>query len=137
MFMKMKLKKLINQITCQKGQALVEMALAIPILILLFCGCMQLVHIGIAHIVVRDAAFEAGRSAVMNQNNLSRGEAIAQQICRKVSSGATTFEMASLGGNSHEYVVTHYLHPIFPVINNIEVKHSCPDFLFDTGAREE
>ena len=48
---------------------MLEAAFAIPVLMLLFAGCVQLLQVGIAHIVVMEAAYEAGRQAVMDQGN--------------------------------------------------------------------
>jgi hypothetical protein len=116
-----------------QGQALVETALAIPILFLLFMGCVQIVQIGLAHVVVLDAAYEAGRQAHMDGNRLDRGRQVAIEICRGVSSGLTEF---SLDGHGF-YSVTHHLHSIVPIIKNIKITHVCPPFLFRTFGEAE
>jgi hypothetical protein len=117
----------------QDGQALVETVLAIPIILLLFLGSVQMIQIGLAHIVVLDAAYEAGRQAHLDGNRLENGRRVAEEICRCVSSGPTEFSRDDQG----KYVVTHHLHSIFPVLKNITIMHQCPWFLFRTFGEED
>ncbi len=114
----------------QKGQLLIEAAVALPILIILFMGCVQLVQIGIAHIVVQDAVYEAGRQAWMDQGDTVNAGRVAGEICRSLSPGRTEFVC-----QRQWYIVTHHLKPIFAVIKNIKVRHTCPAHLFRTEQR--
>lgn len=102
------------------GQAAVESAVAIPIAVLLFCGCVQLVQIGLAHLVVLDAVYEAGRQAAMDNDQPGNAQRVAAEICRFVSPGATTFRVTS-----GSYTVTHRLRPLFPVVPQLVISHRC------------
>jgi hypothetical protein len=107
------------------GQAMVEAAIAIPIAVLLFAGCVQLLQIGIAHIVVMDAAYEAGRQAFLDQGAMDRATQVAGEICRAVSPGATELKF-----ENGQFIVTHHLQTLFPVLKNLGVSHSCPAYVF-------
>jgi Flp pilus assembly protein TadG len=116
----------------QQGQSMVEAAFAIPILLLLFAGCVQLVQIGVAHIVVRVAAYEAARQTYLASGNLANGRQVAMEICRTLSPGQTEYTLGQRG-----YQVTHHLQAIFPVIKNVEITYSCPGFVFQAGENSE
>jgi len=112
----------------QKAQAMVETAFTIPILVLLFAGCVQLIQIGVANVVVYVAVYEAARQAHMDERNLSNGQKVAEEICRAISKGDTEFKFE----NSY-YTVTHHLQPIIPVVKKIRIAHMCPDYIFEAG----
>jgi TadE-like protein len=112
----------------QTGQAMVEAAFAIPIILLLFAGCTQLIQIGIANIVVRVAVYEGARQAHMDGGELGNGQLVAEDICKSVSSGSTEFTEEN--GN---YTVTHHLKALLPVVKNIKVDHTCPGYVFEAG----
>jgi hypothetical protein len=111
----------------QKGQALVEAAVAIPIVVLLFAGCVQLLQIGAAHIIVLDAVFEAGRQAAMDGGN-DNAQRVAGEICRTISAGATEFT-----ADNFQYQVTHHLAAFFPIVKNVVISHACLRTCFDTS----
>jgi len=117
-----------NLLKDQRGQAMVEAAVAIPIALLLFAGCIQFVQIGLAHIVVMEAAYEAGRQASLDQDQTGNAQRVAAEICRSLSSGTTVFQI-----DRGQYAVTHHLNSIFPILKNITVSHSCPQTLFLTA----
>ncbi len=115
----------------QQGQALAEAALAIPILVLLFMGCLQFLQIGLAHIVVMEAVFEAGRQAYLDQGDPRNGQKVAAEICGSVSPGRTEF-VVDPANAARTYTVIHDLKALFPIIRNVHIKHSCPEYVFRT-----
>ncbi|MCK5218886.1 pilus assembly protein [bacterium] len=121
---------MLNLKSDQRGQLLIETAVALPILIILFMGCVQLVQIGIAHIVVLDAVYEAGRQAGMDQGDTVNAGRVAGEICRSLGPGTTEFIC-----QKQSYIVTHYLKPLFAVVKNVKVRHACPVYLFRTEQR--
>jgi hypothetical protein len=109
----------------QKAQSVVETAFAVPILVILFMGCVQLIQIGIGQIVVMVAAYEAGRQVFLDQGGLTNGQQVAQRLCATVSSGPT--RLSAEGG---QYQVTHHLHAWFPIVKNIQLRHAVPAHIF-------
>ena len=97
-----------------------EAAFAIPVAVLLFAGCIQLIQIGLAHVIVLDAAYEAGRQAALDGSHAGNAQRVAADICRVVSSGATEFR-----AEDGVYTVTHHLRSIFPIVKNITVTKRC------------
>lgn len=110
------------------GQAAVEAAVALPIAVLLFCGCVQLVQFGLAHIVVQEAAFEAGRQAALDKNGTGNAQRVAAEICSRISTGPTEFQI-----DNGVFVVTHHLHSFLKILPDFAITHRCPPFIFDTG----
>jgi hypothetical protein len=108
-----------------KAQAMVETAFAIPILVLLFAGCVQMIQIGIAHIVVMEAAYEANRQLVMDAGNPANAQRVAAEICRSLSSGPTVYD-------KNQAAVTHQLKSIFPIVKQIKITHVCSPRIFQT-----
>lgn len=111
----------------ERGQALVETAVALPLLVLLFMGCAQLCQIGLAHILVMDAVYEAGRQAELDRGQTERAARVAREICARISPGATEFRLE--GGKCW---VVHHLKAVFPLVKSVVIRHSCPDSLFHT-----
>lgn len=112
----------------QQGQALVETALALPLLLLLFAGCLQLIQLGVAHIVVQVAAYEAGRQAVMDNRAIGQARRVAEEVCRPLGAGRTEITVGS--GRT---VVVHHLQTLLPIGREIPVRRSC-SFLVFRGA---
>jgi len=106
-----------------QAQAMVEAAFAIPVLILLVAGCVQLIQIAIGHIVVMEAAYEANRQVILDQGKTDNALRVAQEICRTISPGATEYDKDTA-------TVTHHLRSIFPVIKNIDITHACSPYIF-------
>lgn len=115
---------------CVKAQAMVEAALAVPILILLFAGCVQLLQIGIGHIVVMEAAYEANRQVVLDLGKTDNALRVAQEICRTISPGLTEYD------RDHATVI-HHLRAIFPVIKKIDIVHSCSPRIFGSDETQD
>ncbi|MBN1595585.1 pilus assembly protein [candidate division FCPU426 bacterium] len=116
----------------QKGQSLVEAAFILPVLLLLFAGCALLVQVGLAHIIVQVAVFEAARQAHVDEGRLYNGQRVAVDICTTLSQGQTEFTR-----DSGRYRVTHHLKPLFPVIKEIRISHACPDYVFQTEGQPQ
>ncbi len=114
----------------QAGQAVVELVVAIPILIALFGACLQLLHLGIAHIVVELAAYEATRLATLDNMNIAEARRTAEDICRVLGPGLTEVKYQS---NPPGYEIIHHLRPIVPIIRELTVKHSLPSYVFLPG----
>ncbi len=114
----------------QTGQAVVELVVAIPILIALFGACLQLLHLGIAHIVVELAAYEATRLATLDNMNIAEARRTAEDICRVLGPGLTEVKYQS---NPPGYEIIHHLRPIVPIIRELTVKHSLPSYVFLPG----
>jgi Flp pilus assembly protein TadG len=108
-----------------KAQAMVEAALAVPILILLLAGCVQLIQIAIGHIVVLEAAYEANRQVIMDQGKTDNAVRVAKEICSAISPGATDYDLNTA-------TVTHHLRSIFPIIKKVDISHSCSPYIFGT-----
>lgn len=125
--------KLCKMIQDESAQALVESAIAIPVLIILFFGCLELIHMGIGHIVVREAVFEAGRMCYLDKEDQQNAERIAKEICSKISKGNTDFYIDEPPQGARVYVVSHQIKPIVPVIPSREIKYSVPVFMFESG----
>jgi len=121
-------KKLQCLIRRQKGQAMVEAAFALPIVLLLFGGCLQLIQIGISTIVVKVAVYEAARQAHMDKQDLGNGRQVAQEICKTLSSGATEFDY-----EDGAYRVVHHLNALIPVIGDVAITQKVPGYLFQAG----
>ncbi len=64
---------LVSRLKCRKGQSLVEMALALPVLILLFCGIADFGWIIANKLVVENASREGARlgTVVADDSNYS------------------------------------------------------------------
>jgi hypothetical protein len=114
----------------QGGQAVVEAVLAVPILIMLFAACLQLLHLGLAHIVVELAAYEATRQGTLANMNLSEARRTAEDICRVLGPGKTE---VTYQDNPPRYVVTHHLRPLVPIVRELIVSHSLPSYVFLPG----
>jgi hypothetical protein len=106
------------------------MVVAIPILIALFGACLQLLHLGIAHIVVELAAYEATRLATLDNMNIAEARRTAEEICRVLGPGLTEVKYQA---NPPGYEIIHHLRPIVPVIRELTVKHSLPSYVFLPG----
>ncbi len=112
---------------CVKAQAMVETAFALPVLVLLLAGCVQVLQIAVAHIVVLDAAYEANRQYVLDQRRAEGACRTAQHICRALGPGVTEYSPI-------RSQVTHYLKPLFPMFSTIKIQHDCMWFVFSTEA---
>lgn len=71
----------------RRGLAAVEMALMLPIFLLLMLGVMDVARLFWTQGVVRDAAFEGARIAVLNEPTTTQ---IETKIVRELTSGGIT-----------------------------------------------
>lgn len=71
----------------RRGLAAVEMALMLPIFLLLLLGVMDVARLFWTQGVVRDAAFEGARIAVLNEPTTTQ---IETKIVRELTSGGIT-----------------------------------------------
>ncbi len=111
-----------------RAQALVETALALPLLLLLFAGCLQIIQLGVAHIVVQVAAYEAGRQAAMDNQDLGRARQVAEDMCRPLGAGRTEIKV-----EQGRTVVTHHLKTLLPIGREIPVSRACLSIVFWNG----
>lgn len=102
----------------------------LPVLLLLFLGCLQLLQIAVAQLVVMDAAYEAGRQAYLHAGQTEPGQAAAADICRSLSPGRTDFGYDPDAG---AYRVTHHLQPLFPRVGKPAISYACPASVFSAG----
>lgn len=114
----------------QAGQAVVETVLAIPILIALFAACLQMLHLGIAHIIVELAAFEATRQATLANMNINDARSTAEDICKVLGPGQTEVKYMD---NPPGYTIIHHLRTIVPIVRELKVEHSFPSYVFLPG----
>ncbi|MEW6516614.1 MAG: TadE family protein [candidate division FCPU426 bacterium] len=109
---------------------MVESALAIPILIALFAACLQMLHLGLAKVVVYVAAYEAARQGTINNMNLNEARRTAEEICGVLGKGRTE---VTYDGQVQRYTITHYLQPIVPIVREIKVSETFPAYVFLPG----
>ena len=107
----------------EHGQALVEMALVLPLLLLLLFGVIEMGRVGYAYITVSNAAREGGRLATI-------GVADAD-IEISLKDGAVSLDPASLtititpptsqrqSGQAVTVLVTYPVQLIIPIISNV------------------
>jgi Na+/H+-translocating membrane pyrophosphatase len=86
---------------------------------------VQLLQIGLGHVVVMEAAYEANRQVVLDQGNTDNAQRVAREICSAISSGATEY-------NKDSATVIHHLKAIFPIVKSIDIAHACSPYLFST-----
>lgn len=107
----------------QHGQALVEMALVIPLFLLLLFGVIEMGRIGHAYITVSSAVRAGARLATIGGSDIEIREAV-QNAAPTLNSSALTVEIApnQLNRKSGQEVsvqVTYPVQLIIPVISNI------------------
>lgn len=73
----------------QRGLAAVEMAMLLPIFLLLLLGVMDMARLFWTQSVVRDAAFEGARTAVLNEATLDQVKAV---VVKELIAGGVTQE---------------------------------------------
>jgi Flp pilus assembly protein TadG len=107
----------------QNGQALVEMALVIPLFLLLLFGVIEMGRIGHAYITISNAAREGARLATIGGSDIEIREAV-QNATPTLNSSALTVEITPnqfnrLSGQGVSVQVTYPVQLIIPVITNI------------------
>lgn len=107
----------------QHGQALVEMALVLPLFFLLLFGVIEMGRIGHAYITVSSAARAGARLATIGGTDLEIREAVLN-AAPALNSSALTVEITpnQLNRHSGQGVSVHVTYPvqlIIPVISNV------------------
>ena len=107
----------------QHGQALVEMALVIPLFILLLFGVIEMGRIGHAYITVSSAARAGARLATIGGTDLEIREAVLN-AAPTLNSSALTVEITpnQLNRQSGQGVTVQVMYPvqlIIPIISNV------------------
>lgn len=120
--------------TSQRGQTLVELALALPIVILIFMGIFDFGRLIVAYNTLSEAARNGARVAIVNQTPAdicavaaTRAVAIAlPTTCAATSSDVGVYVTASTGGRSctsltcsQTVKATYQFRAITPIIGNI------------------
>ena len=107
----------------ERGQALVEMALVLPLFFLLLFGVIEMGRVGYAYITVSNAAREGGRVATIGGTDL--------EITSSIKNAATSLNPASLTINitptqalrlSGQGVTVQVAYPVqlvIPIISNV------------------
>ena len=107
----------------ERGQALVEMALVLPLFFLLLFGVIEMGRVGYAYITVSNAAREGGRVATIGGTDL--------EITSSIKNAATTLDPASLtinitptqalrlSGQGVTIQVTYPVQLVIPIISNV------------------
>lgn len=107
----------------EHGQALVEMALVLPLFFLLLFGVIEMGRIGYAYITVSNVAREGGRIATIGGND--------SVINTSIKDAAVSLDPASLtitinppesqrhSGEAVTVKVTYPVHLIIPLISNV------------------
>jgi len=107
-----------------RGQALVEMALVMPIFVLILMGIMDLGQAVYAGNALADAAREAARHCLTNPPDSAGMEAAARLVAVALDSGQMAIVIAypdgnTLPGSRLRVQVTYAYRPITPLISAI------------------
>jgi Flp pilus assembly protein TadG len=114
----------IGKLKNKKGQGLVEMALILPILILCLGIIITAGQLLFAKMTVQMAAFEGGRSAVV-QTNRSTAKTVANEKAKAVTKNGIGLENITYSfdapsswkkGDTLTYTVTARIKTLFPLI---------------------
>lgn len=125
---------MLSKLKKEEGQALVETAVALPIVLILFLGAIEFVHWNMARVVVKEAAFEAGREAFLDHDDIGQARLMAKKICAPLGSGETIFRIDHADEPAlKNYVVSCHLKALFPLWTIPVVTQSVPALLFDSG----
>lgn len=111
----------------QHGQALVEMALVLPLFFLLLFGVIEMGRIGHAYITVSNAAREGARLATIGEEEDSKIREAVLNAAPGLNLSALTVEItpnqlnrqSSFSGQPVSVQVTYPVQLIIPVISNV------------------
>ena len=107
----------------EQGQALVEMALVLPLLFLLLFGVIEMGRIGYAYITVSNAARAGGRTATIGGTDLDINSSIknAAVSLDPASLTITITPLQSLrqSGQSVTVQVSYPVQLVIPIISNV------------------
>lgn len=107
--------KLLKKIREESGQAMVEMAICLPILLLLVLGILDFGWIFYHQINVENASREGARYAIVNQNKAGLAQEVAaraQSLCGGAGDTTVTFRVT---GSDAEVTVTQWVHVLTPL----------------------
>ena len=112
--------KIKHQMNNTRGQSMVELALVLPILLLLFMGIVQFGFIFNGHITVTSAAREGARLAAVGQND----DAVRDRVQEASSAPLLTVERHNIlvsrsvdGGEALSVTVLGSVDVIVPMLN--------------------
>lgn len=100
-----------NRRSEQLGQGMVELALLLPLLLIILFGTLDLGRAFYTYVALTNAAREAARYAAVNDTNASSSQVLAEFTAANGSdisgcaSGSLTFQ-GSGGGSGQDYTVT-------------------------------
>lgn len=107
----------------EKGQALVEMALVLPLFFLLLFGVIEMGRVGYAYITVSNAARSGGRVATIGGTDLdiqnSVYQAAASLDTTSLTINITPTQSLRYSGQGVTVQVTYPVQLIIPIISNV------------------
>lgn len=96
----------------QRGSAVVEFALVLPVLLLVVVGALQLIAVGRAQLQVTDAARRGAREAAVTSDDAVVGAAVAASLPELDPRGVTTSVVREGGRGMPVRVAVVYVMPI-------------------------
>lgn len=107
----------------ERGQALVEMALVLPLFFLLLFGVVEMGRVGYAYITVNNAAREGGRIASFGGTDLEINSSINNASVSldpaKLTITITPPQSLRLSGQEITVQVSYPVQLIIPIISNV------------------
>jgi len=107
----------------EQGQALVEMALILPLFLLLLFGVIEMGRVGYAYIAVSNAVREGGRVATIGGTDLEIKNSIEDSITSLDSMSLTItinpLEADRQSGQEVNVNVTYPVQLVIPLISNV------------------
>jgi len=107
----------------EQGQALVEMALVLPLFFLLLFGVIEMGRVGHAYISISNAAREGGRVATIGGTDLEVKSSIVNSASSLDSTNLTItispIEASRQSGQEVTVNVTYPVQLVIPIISNI------------------
>lgn len=112
-----------NKLKSNKGQALVELAFVLPILLLLIMGIFEFGRIMNAYLILTNASREGARSAAVHYTD-AQIQSVIQDLTSTLNQSKLTFAVspASSGrvsGSTVTLTLDYQINIITPIISNI------------------
>ena len=106
----------------EQGQALVEMALILPLFFLLLFGVIEMARIGYSYITVSNATREGGRTATIGGTDVNITNSI-KNAATSLDPASLTITISPLEANRHSgqevtIDVTYPVQLVIPIISN-------------------
>ena len=99
-----------------KGQAIAEFAILVPVLLLFILGIFQIGYLGLTYVVVNHASFQVARVTSVNEGAVND----AARSAIPFRSGEVRVELNHPGGTDDIEVTVIYNLPLyFPIINEV------------------